>query len=277
MKASSDYEMHLKHFSLLLTATLLGASELPNLLNDEHKEQLMLKSLKNSVDVDILKGSIIDPIGVSYSYRANGGDSDFDKSTSNTLSLNIQQDIFRSGGIYFALQYANATSVLSKHLHALESRGLIVQSLNLLLQIQKNDLLLQKQSLLVQNSQLEINRKRELFIEGALDISFLNSALLESNMLKNAVAELKQARSDLVANFANFSQVNPYKVPEFSIKKITLEAYLEHNIALNIKKSKIEQESIQKKMTFARFMPKVSFFCGIQYSKYRFRCTCAIS
>ncbi len=262
MKVSKDSKMHLKHFSPLLICSLLSADELPDLLNQSQHESLNLELKKSDSEYNILRKSWINPLNISYTHRKNGGDNAFDKTTSQTLSLNLNQDVFRSGGIYYAIEYAKKSNQLSQDLQALAKQGKIVQALNLVLQIAHNKIQIQKQNLLIKNSELDISVKRELFLEGGLDVSILNRTLIELNGYKNAHVELKKMRVDLLTTFATISELDPYAVPPFNLKAISGDEYLKHNLALKAQNTKILQEATFSKMTKARFLPSITLSAG---------------
>jgi outer membrane protein TolC len=108
------------------------------------------------------------------------------KDTRQNISAGIAQDVFRSGGITYAIDYAHAkkesdTLALGKEI------AIVNQQLTAaVLTYRKNEITLQQSDLKLKNAQIEIFLKRKQYEAGDIDITFLNNALMnQSNELKN--------------------------------------------------------------------------------------------
>ncbi len=248
--------MRLALCSLLLPLTLLATGD-GDILSGEQQLQLKLKAEKNKEDASQLQDSWINPITLSASLSKSRVDTNRE-STTTSYTIGLNQDIFRSGGIYFAVKYADATEKLQNTLLRLEKQSLISNAYQLLIQIKKTKLSIQKQKLAIENAEIDVKYKQEQYLNGLTDISFLSNAILTKNQLKNALAELESAKADLIRQFGDISDLDPETVEMIELEPISKEAYVGRNLAITQKQHETESKRYVKNMTIASYLPKVS-------------------
>lgn len=248
--------MRLTLFSLLFPLFLFSFED-TGVLSKEKELQLDLKAQKNKEDIGKLKNSWIDPLSMSATYSKNSVDTALE-STTTSYRLNFSQDVFRSGGIYYAIKYANATEKLQDTLLKLEKNSMLFNAYQLLFNIKKTNLNIKKQKLAIESASLDIKKKKEQFLNGLLDISFLNNAIITHNKLKNSLAELESAKEGLIREFSNISDLSPQEVQTIELSAVDIEEYKKENLAIKQKIDEIETKKYTKDLTTANYLPKVT-------------------
>ncbi|BDY12154.1 hypothetical protein HCR_04660 [Hydrogenimonas cancrithermarum] len=240
----------------LFTASLLYAGEADALLSTLKQKTLQLKREKNSADSGQLEYSWINPITVSYGYSRSD---QFDRiQTNRSLSVGVDQPIFKSGGIWYAVKYARATRKVGDLSIEAERRTLIKQVVATLFNFKKNAYQIEKQKLLIENDRIDIERKKERFLSGDLDSGFLDQAILKKNQDTMTLYTLQDSRAQLQMTFKNLSDLDPerVKLPRFSL--MDKETFLKNNIDLARVREEIVQKDYFNTMTWTRYMLTLS-------------------
>ena len=240
----------------LLTAGLLHAAE-ADILSEQKRLQLQLKGEKYQEDADSLQNSWINPITLSASHSKSMVDT-ARESTTTSYRIGLSQDLFRSGGIYYAIQYADATDELNKALLRLEEKQLIASAYQPILNIQKTRLTIQKQKLAIENARIDVKYKQEQYQNGLTDISLLNSAIITLNAQKNALAALEETLADLIQSFSNLSDMNPDDVKMIELKPLDFDTYINHNITLEQKQRELAVKDYLASITLSAYLPKLT-------------------
>jgi len=247
-------------FCLLLLSVTAFASQ-NNILSNLKREIIKNNQQKNELNSDNLEKSWINSINGTFTYNDNDS-LNHKYETTNTLSITMNQPIFKSGGIYYAIKYANADRnflrIVSKNSEQLQ----IKTTLSSLYGIKKIDLQLQKQKLLIKNADIDITRKEEQYNSGFLDSSYLNQAILSKNSLERGLIDMKSNRFDLMRTFKSYSDmdVKNVKLPIFSL--IDESKFLKKSLAISQKNSEIIKNNYLRKMTKSSYLPTVSFNAG---------------
>jgi outer membrane protein TolC len=210
----------------------------------------------NELESDKVSKSWINPIRLEYkkNYTTQFGDA----VDTSTFSVSINQPIFRSGGIYYAIQYAEALRHANKSNIKLQRRKLIGDAVSILFNLQKTKLEQQKIKFLVKNDKIDIKQKQESYESGLLDSSFLDQAILkkskdEANLLQSEIRllELKQ-------RFSLLSDKNPDSFTLPILKPVSKEEYKKKNLELQTDKLKAKVSKYQEKITTSKYLPTVS-------------------
>ena len=232
-------------------------------LSTLQQQQIKTEQKINDYTSKKLKYDWINPITASYTYTKNG---QFDTtSSSQILKINLNQPIFKSGGIYFAIKYSNANREFLKLATSLKEKNLISKLYEVLLNLKKIDLQIKKQSYMIDNANIDIFRKKEQFQSGLIDSSFLNSAILNATTLKHQLLNLQSTRFELIKNFENLSDQNYTTLipPKFTL--LDKEEFLKRSLDLKLAKSEIAKNRNLKNMMISSYFPTLSLFGN--YSK----------
>ncbi|WP_457598332.1 TolC family protein [Hydrogenimonas sp.] len=240
----------------LLLASALAAGESDALLSTLKERSFTLQHEKNSADSGELEFSWINPLTLSYDYSHSN---QFDRTQiSRSLSVRIDQPIFKSGGIWYAIKYAKATRKVGDLSIETQRRALIKQAVSTLFNLRKSDYQIQKQKLLIENDRLDIERKKEQYLSGDLDSGFLDQAILKKNQDTMALFSIQESRAQLEEAFANLSDLDPKEAKLPRLTLVEKKRFLEHHIDLVQQGEQIVQKEYFNTMTWARYMPTVS-------------------
>ncbi len=245
---------------LVLILTLIDANDSSNLLSSIKKEQVEVEKKINLFTTKKLKYDWINPITTSYTYTKNG---QFDATSSSKIfKISLNQPIFKSGGIYFAIKYSDANREFLDIATSLKEKELIANLYSLLLNLKKIDLEIKKSSYMIENAKIDILRKKEQFENDLIDSSFLNSAILQSSSRKHQLLNLKSKRFELLSQFKNFSDKNYTKIKPPKFVLLSEDEFIEKNLELNLAKSEILKNKNLKNMMISSYFPTLSIFAN---------------
>jgi len=244
-------------FCSLLTVSLVKADELSDILSDNKNILFNYQFQSNTAHNDMLENSWINPIMLQY--RRNYSQQFTDKTVkTGSFSIGIDQPIFRSGGIYFAIKYAQALRGANEAEIKLKKRETIAQAVKLLFQMRKLKLEKRKLTLLIGNDAIDIRQKRESYEAGLIDSSFLDQAILKKNQDEIKLLELETSLMTAEENFSLLSDKDPYRLKLPKLKVISATQYTRSNLELTRDKLRAEEKGYNAKVTWAKYMPTVA-------------------
>jgi outer membrane protein TolC len=252
---------------LLLCSLPIAAAEAP--LSKLKKEQLEIDKTLDAKRASNLKYDWINPIVASYSYSAS--DQFAVENKSRYFRISLDQPIFKSGGIYFAIKYSDASKNFAKLTTSLREKSLIKSLYESVLNLQKLDLQMAKLDLEIQNAQIDILRKKEQFESGLIDSSFLDRAILLKSLKEQALLDSKQRHFALLQTFKTLSDIEykEIKLPTFTL--VSQEEFIEKNLQLQKLKAEHRQAKYLKNMTISNYLPTLSLFGEYSNKKDSFR------
>jgi outer membrane protein TolC len=242
--------------SLLFTSTLY-ADELGSILSDNKELLFDYQFQSNELESDKLSKSWINPIILRYDKNYSTQFKDRTNKTSNYAIL-IDQPIFRSGGIYYAIKYsqvlrhANATEI------TLQKRTMIGDAVSILFKLKKNKLEQQKMRYLIKNDRIDIRQKRDSYDAGLLDSSFLDQAILKKSQDEATLLELKLNLLELKQRFSLLSDKDPSSLRLPVLKLMGKANYSEQNLELKRDRLRAKQSAYNVNITTAKYLPTVS-------------------
>ncbi len=253
--------------SLLLCSLSLSASDAP--LSKLKKDQIALDKKIDAKKATNLKYDWIKPVIASYSYSVS--DQYAQENKSRYFRISLDQPIFKSGGIYFAIEYANASKEFAQIATTLKEQNLIKSLYETVLALQKIDLQIEKLHLQIANAMMDIERKKEQFENGLLDSSFLDSAILSKSAKEQLLLDTKQQRFSLLQTFKNLSDSDYKSVVLPTFKMVDQEEFLEKNLELQGARSTTTEARYLKNMTISNYLPTLSLFGDYSNRKDSFR------
>ena len=246
----------------LISINLFASNEAfdEKIISDKRLENFNLTKEQIEQDSSKLRKDWINP--VTYQYKKNLGE---EYETAQSI-ISINQPIFQSGGIYKAIKYADSTYDYASLELDQQKKDLITQALNLLYGIEKTNLNIQKAKYTLENAKIDVNRKKEQVLNGFLDASYLDDALLNLNSTKHNLVDLKYKKEELINSFNNISSQDytKFELPVFKI--FSEQEFIENNIELKKAEADIEKKGNYSYMTMAKYLPSVNAF--YTYSKY---------
>lgn len=262
MKDLYDWRLQLKKFNTLILGGFLalGVQANEDLIRDSKSTLLNYSYQKAIEDSSKLKKDWINSATYQYIYN-NDGDYTTQKSY-----ISISQPIFKSGGIYSAIKYANAMEKYTKTTIDNQRQELIKQIISLGYELKKLDITISKQKLLIANAKLDIARKKEQVLSGLLDTSFLDNAILDANTKQNSLIDLELQKATLENNLEKISSqsYDQLQLPTFNL--VDEQKFLSNNIYIKQTNEDIQNSYWASRMTTANYLPTVNFVAN--YTKY---------
>nr|MDA3947421.1 TolC family protein [Helicobacteraceae bacterium] len=184
-----------------------STGSLDRYLSDLKRQQFGYEYEKNDQESSKLRDSWISPVMLQYSIsRSNPYNRD---SESQSAAIVMDQPIFQSGGIIYGVKFANASRDFANYSIDQQKRIMIKQTIDLLMQVKQSKLAMDKQQLQIANSSINLEQQREQYLNGQLDSGFLNNAIIETNIVKQAMFDLETRNEQLIAQFKKLSDLDP--------------------------------------------------------------------
>lgn len=246
--------------TLLLAAgvsMLTYADELADILSTNKSMIFEYQMQTNELESDKLSKSWINPINIRYSKNYN---TQFKTGTVDTknLTVSIDQPIFRSGGIYYAIKYSQALREANSAQIELQKRMMITDAVTILFNIHKNKLLQKKTKYQIKNDKIDIHQKRDSYHAGLLDSSFLDQAMIKKSQDETSLLELELGQQAFKQQFALLSDKNPDTLKLPKLELVSKEQYKDANLELKRDRQRALEKSHNQKMIWAKYLPTVS-------------------
>ena len=237
--------------------TLLHADDLGDILSDNKSLLFDYQFESNELESDKISKSWINPIQLRYrkNYTTQFGDNTIN---TGTYSVTIDQPIFRSGGIYYAIQYSDALRHANNSDITLQRRKLIGDAVEILFNLNKTKLEQSKMRLLIKNDTIDIRQKRDSYESGILDSSFLDQAILKKSQDEASLLELELRYLELKQRFSLLSDKNPSTLKLPILKLMSKEQFTDKNLDLKTDRLRAEVSNYNEKITWAKYLPTVS-------------------
>jgi len=253
----------------LLSSNFLFAEEKNEKLEayiSENKKELFSYDYKK-IEAESLKlrDSWISPLHLNFNY--NKSNPYENEQTSQSSSIKMDQTIFQSGGIYYGIKFAEASRVYSNYSVDVQKRKLVKDAISLLMQIKQMDLKIQKQKLKIKNSEINLEQKKEQYMNGQLDSGFLDNAIIERNIVIQMLYDIETNEERLVSRFQAISDID-YKTASIPyLEMLQKDKFLKYNIVINMSNSDIERNRYSKDVTISKYLPRISVVAGYSWDK----------
>lgn len=251
---------------MLVGGTLLG-SDLP--LSQEKADLLKYQREKIQEDIDRGKTSWVAPLTLSASISRNKDATDLESEV-KSAGIDLSQDVFRSGGIYYTIEQAKASGQANLLGVDIQEASYLSQIYTLKAQIERDKLKYRQSELTLKNMDIDLFIIKAKYKVGSADISELNRSTIDrdnartdlivvKNTLRNEEYELKK----LVGN-ANMDAVALPDVP-----LLTESEYLEGNLELLQYSAQDRSDDTAWKLTRSSYLPKLTVNGSLGYSDYQ--------
>jgi outer membrane protein len=190
------------------------------------------------------------------------------KDTRQNLSAGISQDLFRSGGITYAIDYAHAKKEADSLTLGKEISTLNQQLITAVLTYRKNEIILEQSDLRLKNAQIEIFLKRKQYEAGDIDITFLNNTLMnQSTELKNNTS-LRYALTQQKFEVVKFSDhpIDSITLPTFIL--VQKETYLEEGWDIRTSQALAQSSAQQYGQIKSSYLPKLTLIADAGYQRF---------
>lgn len=237
--------------------SLVQADELGDILSDNKSLLFDYQFESNELESDKISKSWINPIQLRYSknYTTQFGENAIN---TGTYSIAIDQPIFRSGGIYYAIQYSDALRHANNSDITRQRRKLIGDAVEILFNLKKIKLEQSKMRLLIENDTIDIRQKRDSYESGILDSSFLDQAILKKSQDEASLLELELKYLELKQRFSLLSDKDEETLKLPTLKLMSKEQFTKENLDLKTDRLRAEVSNYNEKITWAKYLPIVS-------------------
>lgn len=233
------------------------------ILKDIQINKLKKEKEKSSLEAQLLKDSWINPLNLNADITKS---ENFNiKSNTKKVYLDFNQDIFRSGGIFYTIKKAQEQRKLSIENFESNLSNKKIEAIKLVLNLQKIDLQIKQQNYLILNKKIEIEKKQEEYLSGTISIESLDTAIIEKNDLKNQRENLKLSKANFIKNLKKYSDVSYTKIKIEELELISLEEFLKDNKQLKINKINTSIEKYNQNIIKSNYFPKISAFSQYGY------------
>jgi len=236
----------------LMTPSLSANESIENVLSNNRLEIFDLSRKKADEDSSILEKDWINQVIYKLT-KDYGEEYDTLKST-----ISISQPIFKSGGIYKAINYAKASKKYAHLDITLQKKEMIKDAVSLLFQIKKQNIKLEKQNLLIKNAVIDVDRKKEQVLSGLIDTSYLDNAILDANTKKNTLLDLNFEKLTLINNFSNLSNAAHDSIILPTLSIIDKHNFLRKNLNVLKITADIEKKYQFKGMSISKYLPTLN-------------------
>ena len=179
--------------------------------------------------------SWINPLMLTYSYSKDNSLGDI-KTTNTLFSISVNQPVFKSGAIYYSLKYAKHLKSYTVLNIEKKKRELIKTAYDLAIDYKITKLNEKIILLNIKNAKIDIKKKKEDFLNGVGDSTFLNNAVLNFNSLKLSLEDIKLNLVNLKYSFKNLSSLDIEKVELPKFRLVTKNEFVNKNIDYLIEK-----------------------------------------
>lgn len=251
--------------ALVCLSVTLVASDNSALLSSLKQKKIEIDKKTNELESTNLKYDWINQVIGSYSYTISdevSGDKE-----SGSFSVALEQPIFKSGGIYFAIKYSEANREFLQLSTKLDEQNQIKNVISTWLSIQKLDLQIKRQETLIANSKIDIMRKKEQYESGFLDSSFLDNAILSKSSLEKALIDMQSTRYEFLSSFNSLSDADYNKIAPPKFSQIGEKNFLENSLVIKQQIATSLSTDYLKKMTISNYLPTVSLTAGYHDTK----------
>jgi outer membrane protein TolC len=236
---------------------IIYADSIP--LSPQKKEILDLKRQQIQKDMSVSRKSWISPLMLSISVNKSDGSAQTDTQT-KSAGVSWQQDLFRSGGIYYTIENSKATGAANLLGVDIQEATYLKQLYTLKAQTLRDILKKEQDGLTLKNMDIDLLIIKAKYKAGLSDISELNQATINRDNARTNLIIVKNALSSEIfelKKLTNSDNTDAIIIP--NIQMITQKQYLAQNLELlQYKEQDIAQESSWKK-TQSSYLPKLTF------------------
>ncbi|MGZ8547598.1 MAG: TolC family protein [Sulfuricurvum sp.] len=258
-------KIHYFLLSVLLPTSIYAVER--SLLSPEKQSYYEQQQRQIDAGSEKLRTDWISPLNLkalTFYEKSSAGTQD----TRQSISAGVAQDIFRSGGITYAIGYADAKKEADIVGMQKEIAGIYQELIFAVLSYRKNALILEQSEIKLKNAKIEIFLKRKQYEAGDIDITLLNNALVnQSSELKNNTA-IRFALSQQHLEAAKFSDrsIDTINLPAFALTQ--KDEFLVEGWNIRYADSLSQTTAQQYGQTKSAYLPKLTLIADAGVQRY---------
>lgn len=252
--------------SLVLTSLMYGDDT--DLLSQEKKSLLLQQQNIIESENEKLRTNWIAPLNLLGNYSHDKSAAGNFHTNTETVSASISQDIFRSGGITYQIDYADTKKQGDSLLLDQQIASLNSAFVTTFLSYKKTLLQREQSTARLNNKEIEIFIKRQLYDAGKVDITELNNALMEKSSEQKTQALLSYNTADLRLEMAKISDIDPDAFTSAVFRMIPKEEYLRLHWDIRSADAQSKTQENLYGVTKSSYLPRVALNGDIGYRNY---------
>ena len=257
---------HLTSLWLIFNSLLFAQSTtLENYISNNKKDQFRYSYDKNEAEGSKLRDSWISPLHINYNLSKSKPFTE--EQTNQSASIKLDQPIFRSGGIYFGIKFANASKLYADYSIDVAKRKMIKDTINILMQIKQTSLRIKSQNLRIENAKINLSRKKEQYLNGQLDSGFLDDAIIQQNQIIQTLYDMQTTKEKLITQFETLSDYSYKTIDLPHLETIDNQTFLQNNIVIQQTEAEVNKNKLYKNITIAKYLPSIGFTAGYNWQK----------
>ncbi len=253
----------------LSSSSIVLASEnntsLDGFISEYKNRQFEYDYEKSEAESSKLRDSWIAPLRINYNYSKSNPYSS--EQLNENAAIRMDQPIFQSGGIYYGIKFADASKLYNDVSIDVAKRRMIKDAISILMQIKQSALRIKKQKLQIKNSEINLLQKKEQYLNGQLDSGFLDNAIIQKNIVVEALYDIQTNKERLINRFSALSDLDYKSVSLLHLDMISKEKFLHHNTYLKQSEYEIQKNRYAKDVTVAKYLPKLNLTAGYNWQK----------
>ena len=234
-----------------------------SILSDTKEDIFNLEFKKAKKDSESLKNSWLSPARFETAITKNRNNQL--STTSKNIKIVWNQDIFRSGGIFYAIKYAKQMEKYNFNLLTSQKLNLIKQIYLLKLSIEKDKLLIKQAELSLKNININIKMIQENYLAGLANITDLNQIFVTRDTKISSILSLKNGLKQKEIELKKLSN-KKFKIPKIPL--LTEAEYIQQNINLKTLLSKSNSTYAKEKATVSSYLPKLTLNLMAGHTKF---------
>ncbi len=218
---------------------------------------------------DKLKYDWLSPLSLSATWQQNHSAATDTDSTTSSLALTLSQDIFRSGGIYYAIQYANSKYAYDQTALGQENAALQLELVTAVLNLRLAEAQLAQSDHRLKSREIELLIKRRQYEAGDVDITQLNNAIMDRNSEQKTQLGLKTSLHNAKIALKRLSDRDPEQIslPTFTLTDKA--SYLNQSYTVAALRRQAQMQNDQYRLTRAAYLPALALNAQYAQTDYR--------
>lgn len=188
--------------------------------------------------------------------------------TVDQASIGLNQDIFRFGGIYYTIAFADKQKNYQLLTWEKENNELYQQIYTTVVTLKRLNFQLKQSEYRLKNTEIDLFLKQEQYKVGSGDMTQLNNAIMDKNDQLKQIITIKES---IASTQKKLKELTPFSFEEIDIpifKMIDKNEYIQQNYAINQANLQSDLNFNQYKNTKSNYLPHVSINAEVGYQKY---------
>jgi outer membrane protein len=183
-------------------------------------------------------------------------------------AIGLNQDIFRSGGIYYTMAFADKQRNYQLLTWEKDNQELYQQIYTTVVTLKRLNFQLEQSEYRLKNTEIDLFLKQEQYKVGSVDMIQLNNAIMDKNDQLKQIITIKES---IVSTQKKLKELTPFSLKEIKtpiFKMIDENEYIQQNYAINQADLQSDLNFNQYKITKSNYLPKLSINAEVGYQEY---------